>query len=434
MDGVATLIVFLAGILSIVALTTRIRAHPFLSMFFVAIVMGVVYGIPAARLTDLVVQGFSKVLGYIAIIIVSATVMGKVMEETGATYVVSRTVLGWVGRGRSPVATGLAGYILALPVMCCDTAFIMLSPLARALSTGGGYGLRLFTLVLAAGTFSSFKLVFPAAPLFPATMFGADVSKVMMLGVAASLPVFVAGLWLAYRLEGSADRASPMGTEEYDRLAERYGSLPSPYASFAIILVPIALIVANSLMPGLGALELVGNPVIALPIGVLVSLLLTRGRDPAMVNEWISQGVSRSASILVIVGAGGVLGLILQEAGIGGILGGMSSGLGLPGLLVVFIIAALIKTGQGSSMVTMVTAPAIVLPLLPSLGVDPVTAAMAVSAGAMVCVNVNDSFFWVVTGFGEMDVGHGYRTITLMSVVLGLLALAVVAVVGPIMA
>jgi len=432
LDGAATLLVFLAGILSIVMLTTKVKAHPFLSMFFVAVVMGVAYGIPAARLSELVVQGFSKVLGYIAIIIVSATVMGKVMEETGATYVISRTVLGWVGRGRSPVATGLAGYILALPVMCCDTAFIMLSPLAKALSTGSGYGLQLFTLALAAGTFSSFKLVFPAAPLFPATMFGADVSKVILLGVAASLPVFVVGLWLAYRLGGSLNEESSRGTEEYDRLAEKYGSLPSPWMAFGVILVPIALIVVRSMLPSQGILELVGNPVIALPIGVLMSLLLTLGRDPATVNGWISQGVSRSASILVIVGAGGVLGLILQEVGIGGLLGGMSSGLGLPGLLVIFIIAALIKTGQGSSMVTMVTAPAIVLPLLPSLGVDPVMATLAVSAGAMVCVNVNDSFFWVVTGFGEMDVGQGYRSITLMSVLMGVLALAVVAVVGPI--
>jgi len=126
-----------------------------------------------------------------------------------------------------------------------------------------------------------------------------------------------------------------------------------------------------------------------------------------------------------------VLGLVLQEVGIGELLGGMSVGLGLPGLLVIFIISALIKTGQGSSMVTMVTAPAIVLPLLPSLGVDPAMAVMAVCAGAMVCVNVNDSFFWVVTGFGEMGVAEGYRTITLMSLILGVLALAVIAVVGP---
>jgi len=159
--------------------------------------MGVAYGIPGDQLSELVVQGFSKVLGYIAIIIVSAAITGKVMEETGATYVVSRTVLRWVGRGRSPVATGLAGYLLALPVMCCDTAFIMLSPLAKALSTGSGYGLQLFTLALATGTFTSFKLVFPAAPLFPTTMFGADVSKVILLGFAASVSVFITGLMLS---------------------------------------------------------------------------------------------------------------------------------------------------------------------------------------------------------------------------------------------
>jgi GntP family gluconate:H+ symporter len=431
MDGYITLLVFLAGIAGIVALTVRFKAHPFLAMFFTAVAMGVAYGIPGERLSELVVQGFSDVLGYIAVIIVSATVMGKVMEETGATYVVSRTVLGWVGRSRSPVAAGVAGYILALPVMCCDTAFIMLSPLARALSAGSGYSLQLFTLALAAGTFTSFKLVFPAAPLFPATMFGAEASKVIVLGVAASVPALIAGLLLAYRLGGSPLNEDIRDSSDYDRLGESYERLPSPVLSFAVILVPIALIVAGSLFTGVGVLRLVGSPVIALPVGVLVSLLLALGRDPATVNGWISQGVSRSAGILVIVGAGGVLGTILQEAGVGELLGGMTADLGLPGLLVIFLIAAMIKTGQGSSMVTMVTAPAIVLPILPSLGVEPAVAAMAVCAGAMVCVNVNDSFFWVVTGFGEMGVAEGYRTVTLMSVILGVLALAVIAVVGP---
>jgi GntP family gluconate:H+ symporter len=433
MDGLSALLVFLAGIACIVLLTVRLKTHPFLAMFFTALAMGVAYRIPGERLGDLVVQGFSDVLGYIAVIIVSATVMGRVMEETGATYVVSRTVLGWVGRSRSPVAAGVAGYILALPVMCCDTAFIMLSPLAGALASGSGYSLRLFTLALAAGTFTGFKLVFPAAPLFPAAMFQADVSKVIALGLAASVPALISGLWLAYRLCGSPLNMEKRCSSEYDRLGENYDRLPGPVLSFAVILVPIALIVAGSLFTGIGVLGFVGSPVIALPLGVLTSMLLTLGLDPSTVNGWIDEGVSRSAGILVIVGAGGVLGAVLQEAGVGELLGGLSVGLGLPGLLVIFLIAAMIKTGQGSSMVTMVTAPAIIQPLLPSLGIDPAVAAMAVCAGAMVCVNVNDSFFWVVTGFGDMGVAEGYRTVTLMSVVLGVVALAVIAALGPLM-
>jgi GntP family gluconate:H+ symporter len=288
-------------------------------------------------------------------------------------------------------------------------------------------------LALAAGTFTGFKLVFPAAPLFPAAMFQADVSKVITLGLAASVPALIAGLWLAYRLCGSPLNMEERCSSEYDRLGENYDRLPGPVLSFAVILVPIALIVAGSLFTGIGVLGFLGSPVIALPLGVLTSMLLTLGLDPSTVNGWIDEGVSRSAGILVIVGAGGVLGAVLQEAGVGELLGGLSVGLGLPGLLVIFLIAAMIKTGQGSSMVTMVTAPAIIQPLLPSLGIDPAVAAMAVCAGAMVCVNVNDSFFWVVTGFGDMGVAEGYRTVTLMSVVLGVVALAVIAALGPLM-
>jgi len=173
---------------------------------------------------------------------------------------------------------------------------------------------------------------------------------VIVLGVAASVPALIAGLWLAYRLGGSPLNMDERDSSDYDRLGESYDRLPGPVLSFAVILVPIALIVAGSLFTGVGVLGLVGSPVIALPVGVLVSLLLILGRDPATVNGWISEGVSRSAGILVIVGAGGVLGAILQEAGVGELLGGMTVGLGMPGLLVIFLIAAMIKTGQGSSM------------------------------------------------------------------------------------
>lgn len=146
----------------------------------------------------------------------------------------------------------------------------------------------------------------------------------------------------------------------------------------------------------------------------------------------IAAGTPPSRTVeLVIEGFSGILGKILQETGIGTFLGNSVLGLGIPALVVVFLISALIKTGQGSSMVTMVTAPAIIYPVLPTLGLSPILATMAVCAGAMVCVNVNDSFFWVVTGFSGLDIASGYKTLTAMSIVMGLVALVVIAVAGP---
>jgi GntP family gluconate:H+ symporter len=177
--------------------------------------------------------------------------------------------------------------------------------------------------------------------------------------------------------------------------------------------------------------DLIGHPVLALPIGIGIALLLAKDKPREEVNHWITGGIQRAAPILVIVGAAGIFGAVLQMTGIGSFLGHSIIAFGVPGVLVAFLVAALIKTMLGSSTVALVTAPAIILPILPSLGISPALAAIAVSAGTLICINVNDSFFWVVTGFGEMDVSTGYRTITLMSVLLGLTALVVIVLVAP---
>ncbi len=438
-EGWPLLGLFILGILAVILLTSKAKVHPFIAMFTIAVTLGLASGIPVTEMPNIIITGFSSVMGYITIIIVSATIIGELMEKTGATIVISKSLLGIVGRSRSPIAVGLAGFIVSIPVICCDTAFLVLSPLARALSKGSGYSLKLYSLALAAGSLAGFKLIFPSGPLFPATIFGADVMKVLLLGTIALVPVLAVGLFFSYRFGGASEGAEAKDQVSFEELAQSYGKLPGLAQSFSVLLVPIILIVLRSIFDGLLPLsapvraifDLVGHPVLALPIGIGLALLLTIGKPRDEVNTWISSGVQRAASILVIVGAAGVFGTVLQQTGIGSFLGASISGYGVPGVLVVFLIAALIKTGQGSSTVALVTAPAIILPLLPSLGISAALAAIAVSAGTLVCINVNDSFFWVTTGFSGIGVSEGYRTMTLMSVILGFVALAAIMVAAP---
>jgi GntP family gluconate:H+ symporter len=223
-----------------------------------------------------------------------------------------------------------------------------------------------------------------------------------------------------------------------DEIGSSYERLPRASTVLLILMVPIALIVAKSLISNLvggssPVVDFLGDPVIALPLGVALSLLLTRGTPIEEVNKWVFNGVSSSASVLMIMGAGRVFGMMLQRTGIGGILGGLAAEFSLPGLLLVFLVAAIMKTGQGGTTPTMITTTAIILPLLPTLGLHPVMAAMAISAGAMIMVHVNDSFFWIVTGFSKMDVAAGYRTISVLSAVMGVTAFAMISLVGPIL-
>jgi len=208
----------------------------------------------------------------------------------------------------------------------------------------------------------------------------------------------------------------------------------------AIIIVPTALIIGRSILRGflagnsLPILGFVGNPVIALPFGVLLAVgLLVRGRSIEEINRMISEGVTKSASVLMIVGSGSVLATVLQKTGVGLFLGNLALGLHLPGLLVIFVIAALLKTAQGGTTVTMTTATAIIAPLLPSLGVNAVMAAAAICAGAMILMHVNDSFFWVVTGFTKMEVATGYKTLTVIMAVMGFVTFACITLLGPVL-
>jgi GntP family gluconate:H+ symporter len=430
---------FVIGILSVVVLTSKFKVQPYFALFGVAVVLSLVIGIPMDEIGGIVANGFSSTMGYTAVITVSAIIIGEIMKESGAIYVISRTILDKVGKKSSDIAMGIVGYIVAFPVLCGDTAFIMLSPLAESLAASGVINPMKVVLTLAAGTFASYALLFPAAPLLPVTILGADVASSLILGLVASIPAVALGLILALRMGRKLDfkfEAKENGT--LNEIGSRYERLPRASTVLLILMVPIALIVAKSLVSNLvGGSNLVvdflGDPVIALPLGVALSLLLTRGTPIDEVNKWVSNGVSSSASVLMIMGAGRVFGMMLQRTGIGGILGGLAAEFSLPGLLLVFLVAAIMKTGQGGTTPTMITTTAIILPLLPTLGLHPVMAAMAISAGAMIMVHVNDSFFWVVTGFSKMDVAAGYRTISMLSAVMGVTAFAMISLVGPIL-
>jgi GntP family gluconate:H+ symporter len=441
MDGLAASMVFAAGIAAVIVLTSKFRIQPFLVLFFTALAVGLASGLSPEGMGDLVVEGFSKVLGYTAVITVAALIIGVVMQQTGAVFVISKAILGLLGRGRSHFAMGIIGYIVAYPVQCSDTSFIMLSPLLQSLMSGGAVNMMVYVLTLSAGAFVSYAMLFPSAPLLPVTILGADIGSFLILGFASSIPALIVGLmaadWLGRRFKLNVESS---GSKTLEELGAQYGKLPSLASVSAIIVVPTALIIGRSILRGfldgdsLPILDFVGNPVIALPIGVLLAVgLLARGRSIEEVNRMISEGVTKSASVLMIVGSGSVLATVLQRTGVGLFLGNLALGLHLPGLLVIFVIAALLKTAQGGTTVTMTTTTAIIAPLLPSLGVNAVMAAVAICAGAMILMHVNDSFFWVVTGFTKMEVATGYKTLTVIMAIMGFVTFACITLLGPIL-
>jgi GntP family gluconate:H+ symporter len=418
-------------------MTSKFKILPFLALFTVAIIVGLVTGIPLSDMSGVVVDGFSKSLGYTTIIMVSAIIVGEIMKETGAIYVISKTILKAVGKENSSFAIGIAGYVVAFPVLCRGTAFILLSPLVKSLVASGAANPMNIILALAAGTFASYALLFPAAPLLPVTMLGADIASSLILGLVASIPSVIIGLLLARRLgNGQETKLELTEIKSMDEQVAQYGKLPGFVTVMMILMVPLALIVGKSIITNvlgtnISVLDFLGAPVIALPLGVVLSLFLVKGKPIEEINKWITKAVESSASLIMIIGAGSILGTVLQLTGVGTFLGNIAMGFNIPALLVVFLIAAIMKTGQGGTTTTMITTTSIILPLLPSMGLHPVMVAMTICAGAMIGFHVNDSFFWVVSGFSKMDVALGYKTISVLSAVMGITAFLVISFAGP---
>ena len=447
MDSASQLIVFTFGIIAIIVLTARFRIQAFLALISVSIFMGLFLRISPNDLVKNVVDGFGDTLGYVGLLVFAATIIGELLGKTGATVVISESILRLVGRTRTAFAIGATGYLVTPPVACNDTAFLILSPVARVLGRASGYSTIFISLALAAGTYSSFKLVFPAAPLYAATIFQADLAAVIVLGFLISVPVFGIGLlWTraythrsAFRSEQADPRAEKDSAFVHDRLTNI--DLPSPIESYGIIVIPLILILSRALADAYllasntfrVLTDFIGYPVIAMLIGVGLSLFVARKHRTEEVSEWFGEGVARAASIVAIVGGGGVLGRILLTADLGRVLGSSITALGISGAVVVFLVAAVIKTAQGSSVVTMVTAPSILLPLLPTLGISPTLATLLVSAGAMISVHLNDSYFWVVTGSAQMGVSDGIKSLTAMSIIQGLTAFALVMLIRTLM-
>ena len=226
--------------------------------------------------------------------------------------------------------------------------------------------------------------------------------------------------------------------ETYDSLMKKYGKLPSTTLSFAPIAVPIILILFKSIADfptkpfgeaGLAKfLSFIGDPVTALIIGVLLALILVKTESKKeAVSSWMDLGVKNAALILAITGAGGAFGGILKASPMGEFLGQTLSGYNL-GIFLPFIVAAALKTAQGSSTVAIITTASIMAPLLESLGLNPALTVLAIGAGSMTVSHANDSYFWVVSQFSDMEVPVAYRAYTSATLVEGIVAIIMVAI------
>jgi GntP family gluconate:H+ symporter len=308
--------------------------------------------------------------------------------------------------------------------------------LNKAISKRSKIPLVVLGVSLAAGLYATHVFVPPTpGPLAATAALEADLGLVILLGFVVAIPSALAGMFWA-RYIGNKIGKKVTDEKDLDTVPQK---LPKTSLAFAPIVVPIVLIALNSIsmyptLPfGEGKvsqlIQFIGNPVIALFIGVALSFQLKPKKIKDTHTHWVGEGLKQAGVIILITGAGGAFGAILRATGIGDFIGESFSGMEL-GLLLPFIIAAVLKTAQGSSTVAIITAAAIIAPVLESFGLDTsmgrALAVLSIGAGAMTVSHINDSFFWVVAQFTEMDTPTALKSQSVATLVQGLVGIGVV--------
>jgi gluconate:H+ symporter, GntP family len=403
------------AIVVLIVLVVKTKVHVFLALIIAASITGLVGGMAPPDVVNAITEGFGSTLGSIAIVIGFGVMMGRILEVSGAAERLAYTIVKVLGKRKEEWAMAITGYIVAIPIFV-DSAFIILSPLAKALSKKTGKSIVALAVALAGGAVVIHSAVPPTpGPLGVAGIFDIDIGWMIISGMLFAIPIVIAMViyakWLGKRIyqvpsEDGMDWIRPEKQLDVEQWLEEkeQKELPSLLRSCLPIVVPIVLIFMNTTLNAMEAsgpfvdyMTFFGSPVIAVGIAVLLAIYGLFGhiqRSEAL--ERMEEGIKQAGIVLLVTGAGGALGFVLRQTGVGEHIGEIVVNTGIPAIMLPFVIATLVRFIQGSGTVAMITAASISAPILADMDVNMVLAGQAAALGSLFFSYFNDSLFWVV--------------------------------------
>ncbi len=459
MTGIPFVIVFILAIVVMIVMISRFKIHPFLSIMLVSMILGLIGGIPwvdttgadgekISGIANVIGSGFSSTFTSIGIVIIFGAMIGSFLESTGAALKLADMVVKLVGPKHPELAIELMGWVVSIPVFC-DSGFVVLNPIRKAMVKRTGASSVAMTVCLSAGLYASHVFIPPTpGPIAAANTLGVGEHLLLVMGFGAliSIPA-LAGTYFYAKFIGKTitanDEANSGETvQSYEELVASYGKLPGGVMSLAPIIVPIILMAlsnVSSILKWEGALAtactFLGTPIIALAVGVILGIILmVQNGLTSKLYELTNDTLKTVGPILFVTAAGGVLGKVISSTSLVKFITDNAASLQTIGIFFPFLLAAILKSAQGSSTVAITTTAGIMAPLMGALGMGtPAMAAlcvMAIGAGAMTVSHANDSYFWVVTNFGGMTPEQGYKTQTAATLVEGICSIAAIFVVS----
>lgn len=449
MTGVPLLITFVIAIVVMILAISKLKLHPFLAIMGVALLLAIIVGIPLADIPGTIGAGFSGTFSSIGIVIILGAMIGFFLEKTGGAIRLADAVVKLVGRKHPEIAIMMMGWIVSIPVFC-DSGFVILNPIRKAMVKKTMCSSVAMTVALSGGLYISHVFIPPTpGPIAAAGTLGIGNNLLLVIGMGAlvSIPCLIVAYFFAKYIGKRVKSPSEDDPDDnevvksYEELVREYGKLPSTLASFTPIILPIILMALSSISSILGwqgglasVCAFLGAPIIALAVGLLCSIatLVATGKMGEF-RELTEETLKTVGPILFITAAGGVLGKIISTAGFVEYMSEHAAFLSSVGIFFPFFIAAILKSAQGSSTVAITTTAGIMGAIsesgsmMAALGLtSPVAAAltvMAIGAGAMTVSHANDSYFWVVTNFGELKAQDGYKTQTMLTLLMGVAAM-----------
>lgn len=446
MSGIGLIIAFLIAIVVMIVAIAKFKVHPFIALMGISLILAIVVGIPLASIPSMVGAGFSGTFSSIGIVIILGAIIGTILEKTGGALKLAEMVVRLVGRKHPDLAVELMGWVVSIPVFC-DSGFVILDPIRRALQKRTGFSSVTLTVALSAGLYTSHVFIPPTpGPIAAANTIGVGNHLLMVMGIGAlvSIPCLIAAYFYARYIGkkvSTVEDAQSTSPKEYEELLNSFGKLPNGFMALAPIIVPIICMALGSISAmakweGAVAvlLAFLGTPIIALTVGLIFGIILLAMQGKLSDFYEITDTTLRIVGpILFVTAAGGVLGKVISEAGFVGYMQEHAAVLAKVGIFFPFLVSAILKTAQGSSTVALTTTAGIMgsiadggsmMNLLgltsPMAGVLTV---MAIAAGAMTVSHANDSYFWVVTKFGQIETEDGYRTQSAMTGIMGVVGI-----------
>jgi GntP family gluconate:H+ symporter len=426
------LIFLLAGIAIIILLTTRWKVHPFFALLIACFLVGLGVQMNVPTILTTIKSGFGHIMQSLGLIIVLGTTLGVLLEHSGCTKVMANYILKKTGEKNSPLAMSITGFIVGLPVFC-DSGYIVLSGLNQSLAKRTGVSVVIMAVSLATGLYAVHCLLPPhPGAAAAAVTIGVDFGKLIGIGIAVAIPGMIAGyVWARY-----AGKRLPHVTAEAEHITT-HTALPKTFMAFLPVIVPVLLIAINSFFAleknssnGLQKMfAIIGEPAIALSVGVMLAFASIRKWTKNEVSKLLTEGAEKAGAILVIIGAGGAFGAILAATKIGDHFG-QSLNLGALGIFFPFLLTFILKTAQGSSTVAIITAASIIQPLLPALGLDSemgkLLCVLSMGAGSMMISHANDAYFWVISKFSGLEMKPMLKAYSVATIWMGLTTLFVI--------